>query len=191
MKAILGASLVMVLVLALAAPSPRAQGQQPPPAGAQGAPPGGQGGRGPGGPVPAPKNLKVLPKTWTTQQVRALMGTFTESLGVLCTHCHAEDPNGQPGPNGQMPLDYSLDTKKPKEVARQMIQMVMDTNAKYMATVGDTAVPEKVTCFTCHRGENITEKKPAMMPEAGWRRGGFSLLPAGPPTPPGRGRGAN
>jgi hypothetical protein len=29
-----------------------------------------------------PKNLKVLPRTWTSQQVRALMQTFTESLGV-------------------------------------------------------------------------------------------------------------
>ena len=47
----------------------------------------------------------------------------------------------------------------------------------------DKAVVEKVSCWTCHQGKS----KPAIMPDAGWGRGGFSLLPAGPPMPPARG----
>ena len=89
-----------------AAPPPQGRGQQP------------------------PKNLKVLPKTWTGQQVRAVMQTFAESLGVQCTHCHAPDPTAPPQAEGRPPaLDYSLDEKKEKEIARQMIQMTMALNS--------------------------------------------------------------
>jgi hypothetical protein len=65
-----------------------------------------------------------------------------------------------------------------------MIQMVMTINES-MKDLGDKAVAEKVSCFTCHKGDATA--KPAMMPAAGWGRGGFSLLPAGPPTGPARG----
>ncbi|MEO8077253.1 MAG: c-type cytochrome [Acidobacteriota bacterium] len=137
------------------------------------------------GPQAAPKNLKVLPKEWTTQQVRALMQTFAESLGVMCTHCHAPDPNAPPPAAGRPPtLDYSLDEKPEKEVARKMIQMVMSVNSDALKGIGDQAIPEKVSCFTCHAGAKV----PLTQPAAGWGRGGFSLLPAGPPA---RGRGAN
>jgi hypothetical protein len=83
-----------------AAPPPQGRGQQP------------------------PKNLKVLPKTWTGQQVRAVMQTFAESLG--CSARTAMRPIRRPRrrPKGRPPaLDYSLDEKKEKEIARQMIQM--------------------------------------------------------------------
>jgi hypothetical protein len=146
--------------------------------------PAGQARRG--GPNAPPKNLKVLPKEWTTRQVGTLMQTFTQSLGVRCDHCHEEDPNAAPPPPGRPPrLDYSLDGKKEKDVARDMIKMVMAINADYVKNVGDTSVPEKVSCFTCHQGD----KKPAFTPVNGWERGGFSLLPAGPPTPARRGGG--
>jgi hypothetical protein len=134
----------------------------------------------------APKNLKVLPKTWTGQQVRALMQTFAESLGVQCTHCHAVDPTAPPPAEGRPPtLDYSLDQKKEKEIARQMIQMTMALNSDGLKGVGDPAVPEKVSCLTCHNGQ----KTPATKPANGWGRGNFSLLPAGPPPPQRRGGG--
>ena len=163
---------VCVVTGALVA-SPALFAQGPPP----GAPaPGGQaGGRGPAGPT----NLKVLPKTWTRQQVGALMTTFSESLGVTCAHCHAEDPNAPPPAAGQQPrLDYALDTKKEKDVARDMIKMVMTINDG-TKSVGDASVAEKVSCFTCHRGD----KKPAFTPAAGWARGNFSLSEAGPVVP--------
>src|SRR5436190_7724156 len=88
----------LAMTIALGAQQARPQ----PPAG--GAPPQGRGEQQP------PKNLKVLPKTWTGQQVRAVMQTFAESLGVQCTHCHAVDPTAPPPPEGRPPtLDYSLD----------------------------------------------------------------------------------
>jgi hypothetical protein len=151
-----------------AAPPPAAPATQTPPAGAT-----------------APKNLKVLPKNWTVQQVRNLMQTFAESLGVMCTHCHAADPNAPPPAAGRPPLlDHSLDEKPEKEVARKMIQMVMSLNGD-LKGMGDPAIEEKVSCFTCHQGAKI----PPIQPAAGWGRGGFSLLPAGPP--PARGRGGD
>jgi hypothetical protein len=144
-----------------------------------------QGGAGPA--QPRERNLKVLPTTWSNQQINALMRTFNESLGVQCDHCHVPNPKAPPPAAGRGPtLDHTLDDKPEKEVARRMIQMTMDLNANIMKEVGDTSVAEKVTCFTCHRGETSAALKPA----AGWGRGGdFSLLPKGP-TPPTRRGGA-
>ena len=205
------------VILALAI-RPGAQGQQTPPAGApaQGQPPGG----GQRGPAPAPANIKVLPKEWTSMQVRTVMQTFVTSLGVAapagqgCLHCHAVagakpgDPPppppaappaappagaapgapGAPGGGGQRGpmIDYANDANPKKDVARKMIQMVMAINDQTKA-LGDAAVMEKVTCFTCHQG-NV---KPTIAPPNGWGRGSFSLLPAGPPPAGGPGRGAH
>ena len=184
-----------------------AQGQPPaggaPPAAGQGGAPGGRpGGGGGGGQQPAPTNLKVLPKAWTRQQVGTLMQTFVASLGQQapaqgapappagqgegCLHCHVRGEAPAAGGRGPM-VDYAKDDNPNKDIARKMIEMVMKINDT-TKDVGDKAVVEKVTCFSCHMGKG----KPAMMPEAGWGRGGFSLLPAGPPMPPPpAGRGAN
>src|SRR2546426_4638854 len=44
------------------------------------------GGRG-AAPLPPPKNLKLLdPKT----EIRFVMQSFNEALGVQCTHCHMQ-----------------------------------------------------------------------------------------------------
>ena len=142
------------------------------------------GGPGRGGPQAGPRNLKVLPKTWTGQQVRALMATFAESLGVQCSHCHTADPTAPPPTEGRGPtLDYALDDKEQKVLARKMIQMTMTLNADGLKEVGDAAIPEKVSCFTCHAGA----KTPLIKPAKGWGRGNFSLLPAGPTLPARRG----
>jgi hypothetical protein len=174
--------------------------QEPAPAAAaQG---GGQARGGGRAAPPPPENLKVLPKTWTRQQVQALMQTFVVSLGQQppaqgappapagqgegCLHCHVRGT--QPGPGGRGPqTDYVSDENPNKDVARKMIQMVMADNADYLKTVGDQAMAEKVSCYTCHRGE---PGKPKMVPEGGWGRGGFTLLPEGPAVPQrGGGRG--
>jgi hypothetical protein len=127
------------------------------------------GGRG-------PQNIKVLPKTWTSQQIGQVMQTFNESLGVGCPHCHAPDPTAPPPAPGATPrLSYPLDDKPEKEVARKMIAMTMKLNPD-LATLGDTTKAEKVSCFTCHAGQ----KTPAFTPAAGWARGGFTLSEAGP-----------
>jgi photosynthetic reaction center cytochrome c subunit len=82
-----------------------------------------------------PKNLKIL----TPETYRPLMDVFIAALGLPaapmgCTHCHV-------GP-GQMFLD---DNPK-KDVARMMIAMTREINAKFPDG------KQHVTCYTCHRG---------------------------------------
>ena len=161
MRLILGAFAVVCSVVVGVA----AQGQQNPP------PPGGR----PGGPAQAPKNLQVLPKDWTTQQVTAFMRTFTNGLGLECGDCHTGGPQ-----------DRALDDKQEKLTARKMITMTLAINDQYLKDVGEPApaaaapaaaappaagaapaagapappassLPAavanlKVTCYTCHRG---------------------------------------
>jgi hypothetical protein len=124
------------------------------------------------------QNIKVLPKSWTRQQVGAVMQTFSESLGVQCIHCHEPNPTAAPPQPGQNPqLDYALEGKPEKEVARNMITMVAKLNTD-LAALGDKTKTEKVSCFTCHAGQ----KTPAFTPAAGWGRGSFTLSEAGPVT---------
>jgi hypothetical protein len=177
---------LLVIVTGIFLLSAAALAEQAPPA--QGA----QAGGGRGAPQPL-QNIKVLPKEWTRQQVQALMLTFVESLGVAapagagCAHCHATNPDAAPAqPGGRGPaLDYALDTNPRKDVARKMIQMAMAANSGFLKDVGDGAAVEKASCWTCHRGTT----KPEMTPPNGWARGGFSLLPSGPPANPNAGRG--
>jgi hypothetical protein len=111
--------------------------------------------------------------------VGALMNTFNTSLGVQCSHCHEVDKNAPPPAPGQNPrLDYALDTKPEKEIARAMIKMTMDLNSAARKPTDDASV-EKLSCFTCHRGEATPDKAP----EEGWGRGNFALTEAGPVVP--------
>ena len=132
-----------------------------------------------------PLDLEVLPKTWSRRQVGALMQTFNTSLGVECSHCHAEDPDAPAPLPGQNPrLDYSLNTKPEKEIARHMLRMTMEINTDARMPDEDASV-EKISCYTCHRGEAT----PAKEPTEGWGRGSFALTEEGPVLPQ-RGRGA-
>ncbi|HVW83358.1 MAG TPA: c-type cytochrome [Bryobacteraceae bacterium] len=94
---------------------------------AQDAPPPGGQGRGRGG---APKNLKIL----KPDEVRATMGAFVAGTGIRCGGCHVQG-------------DFASDEKQEKVVARKMLEMVRGINANTFN--GE----EKVTCYTCHRGE--------------------------------------
>src|SRR5690606_30900453 len=118
-----------------------------------------------------PMDLEVLPKTWSRRQVGALMQSFNTSLGVECSHCHAEDPDAPPPLPGRNPrLDYALNTKPEKEIARHMLKLTMDLNAQARQPGDDPSV-EKISCYTCHRGKATPDKEP----EGGWGRGSFSL----------------
>jgi len=90
------------------------------------------------GPPPAPKNLKVL----TVEEERPMMGAMRASLGVMCTHCHDLQ-------------DRASDANPKKIIARQMMTMVKEINAKFP----DGKV--HVTCYTCHRGKLLPETSPA------------------------------
>jgi hypothetical protein len=107
------------------------------------------------GPMPAPTNLKVLPKTLTGDQVHDIMHGWEAALGTECTTCHAVDPTKKM-PNGRPALNFASDEKKEKETARLMLKMTMEINKNYTSMVESTHdnadAAKKVTCGTCHRG---------------------------------------
>src|SRR3954467_2196753 len=123
MRSFLGVTVFSCCVLVGTVAFVAAQGQGPaaPPAPAQGQ--GGAPGAGRAAPPP-PQNLKVLPKTWTRQQVQAVMQTFVESLGQQapaqgapppakgqgegCLHCHVQGKETPPGARGPAP-DFASD----------------------------------------------------------------------------------
>lgn len=92
----------------------------------------------PGGAGPW-KDLQVLPKNISKDELKKTMKSMSRDLGVDCSFCH-EEP------------DMVKDTNK-KKLAREMMQMTSDINKKYPATM------KKVTCFTCHRGKEEPERQ--------------------------------
>ena len=75
----------------------------------------------------------------------ATMQTFTKALGVSCNYCHtAERGSGQPEPK--------------KEMARAMMAMTRDINAKIAAATGGAPEATRVDCVTCHRGVAIPQQ---------------------------------
>jgi len=102
-------------------------------------------------PMPKPTNLQVLPKEIAVPDLLALMRTYTAALGVECEFCHATDPTTH-RPN------YASDTNSDKAIARTMITMTNEINAKYLSQVKDpdaTPADKTVTCGTCHRGNSM------------------------------------
>ena len=93
-----------------------------------------------------PKNLKVLPKDISHDDLIKIMKGFTASLGVRCTECHV----GTPTADGKMDFDFASDAKDEKINARRMMKMVDAINGKYLGKMDDDF--EKITCVTCHRG---------------------------------------
>ena len=92
-----------------------------------------------GGQSAPPQNLQVLPKEMTRPEVTALMRTFTAALGVQCTHCHVGTPQ-----------ERFKDDLPTKATARKMLKMLMAVNGDHLGV--KAGEPNKVTCFTCHRG---------------------------------------
>src|SRR5215510_10507723 len=86
------------------------------------------------------KNIQVM-KGMPASRLMSAMSRITQSLGVDCSHCHVPDA-----------LDK--DDKPAKQTARKMFEMVRTINA----TLG----ANRVTCYTCHRGQ----PQPASAPPA-------------------------
>jgi hypothetical protein len=108
---------------------------------------------GPHGPLPKPVNLKVLPKDTSPDELMKIMHGFTQQLGVQCGFCHAGD-------TATKHFNFASDEKPEKNVARTMISMTQEINAKYLSTIHDPdAKPAQkvVTCGTCHRGHNMPQ----------------------------------
>jgi hypothetical protein len=157
--ALLGAAMFAVTSAAAQTPAPPQQ-----PAGTP--PPPGQFH------FPAPKNLQVLPKDLTAEQVHDTMEKWAGDLGVHCDKCHTPDPNNL-APNGRPRLNFADDSKKEKKVARLMYKMVDNINTNYISMVDNSGAP--VTCGTCHRGKFSPE--PFVAPPEERRGPG----PGGPP----------
>jgi len=75
------------------------------------------------------------------------MQAIADALGVTCEYCHARGPAAA----GEAPVGPSHIS-----VAKQMIAMTRDLNARVEAASGKTAgAAAKVECVTCHRGVPI------------------------------------
>jgi photosynthetic reaction center cytochrome c subunit len=115
------------------------------------------------------KNIKVLTGI-PAEQVIPAMQFITASLGVECEYCHVRQDHA-PG------MAFDKDDKKPKVIARKMIQMMFAINKDNFEG------KREVTCFSCHRGaaepvgipivatdelaaDAGAEKKPAAAPPA-------------------------
>lgn len=94
------------------------------------------------------KNIRVLGGLPTSRLI-PVMAVMANSLGVTCAHCHTEQ--------------WESDEKPPKEKARRMLRMTLDTNRDFFD--GRTAV----TCNTCHRG-TLQPRRVPRIEDAGWNR---------------------
>jgi hypothetical protein len=103
--------------------------------------------------MPAPTNLKVL----TPENYLGVMFSIPQALGQRCEFCHSD------------PQNRASDDNPMKITARRMMVMVK--------TINDSMFngEQKVTCYTCHHGE----QKPAAPPPMPGRG------PGGPGGPPG------
>jgi photosynthetic reaction center cytochrome c subunit len=78
------------------------------------------------------KNIQIL-KGVPAGQVIPAMQFITASLGVECSYCHVEN-------------HFDKDDKKPKKVARDMMQMMFALNKDNFEG------HREVTCYSCHHG---------------------------------------
>lgn len=93
-------------------------------------------------------NFKVLPQDITHDSLMGIMKGFNKALGVKCGFCHAKSEVDS------TKLNFASDDLKHKTIARHMMGMTADINAKYF-NFKNSAKPDTiqvVTCVTCHRG---------------------------------------
>ena len=90
------------------------------------------------------KNLQVYPRGTTHDEIVPSMREMTAAVGATeCEYCHITGRG-------------ELDDKREKRVARVMLRLTADLNAKLDAELGPApAGKQRVRCITCHRGEPI------------------------------------
>lgn len=97
---------------------------------------------------PKYKNLKILPKDITHEQLDSVMHHFTVSLNVKCNFCHVRNEETKE-------WNWAADDNKHKLVAREMMKMTNKINDKYFQVAGSSknlSTALMVSCYTCHRG---------------------------------------
>jgi hypothetical protein len=107
------------------------------------------GGVGRADAPPQWKNLQILPKTISKDDLKGIMKGQAKALGVECDYCH------------DVP-DMASDKNDKKNIGRKMLAMNIELNDKYIKTLkgGDKHL---VTCGTCHQGKT---SPPAWVPPA-------------------------
>ena len=99
--------------------------------------------------TPKERNLKILPKDISDQQLDSIMHSYNIALGVKCNFCHV--------PLKIIPdsLDYASDAEPMKEDARKMMRMTIKINKEnfYFDKNKKPEFLNTVSCKTCHRGE--------------------------------------
>ena len=90
--------------------------------------------------APEHKNLQVLNKDISKDDLKKMMDGFAEQLGVKCTFCHIVD-------------QYEKDDRPHKADARRMIRLVLDMRAKKADYFGPRVKDAVITCSICHRGK--------------------------------------
>ena len=110
--------------------------------------------------MPEPKNLRVLKVP--PSELIGIMRNYSAALGKQCTFCHVQG-------------NFASDENPHKEIARKMIVLTQDVNAKLTNGAEGKTV---VSCFTCHRGE----EHPQVDAPAGAGPGG-QPRPGGSPPP--------
>ena len=105
------------------------------------------------------RNLKVLPKDISDEDLHKVMVDWKVALGVNCGFCHAPSKDS----TSHHP-DFASDAKPEKDIARHMFRMAAKINKKYFNFDKDDkgVVIPAVTCLTCHRGQPHPETKPGI-----------------------------
>lgn len=124
------------------------------------------------------KNLKVLPKNISGENLHKVMEDWSHSLGVHCNFCHARNEETKK-------MDWTSDAKPEKQMARDMYKMMNKINQKYFHAKKDSLgmiMQSGVNCNTCHRG---TAHPEVMVPDGKGPGGpGMGSGPGGQPGPP-------
>jgi hypothetical protein len=99
-------------------------------------------------PPPTHKNLKVLPRNISHDDLDKIMDEWKAALGVKCNFCHA------PQKDNPRKMDFASDEKPEKKITRDMFRMTEKINKKYFHfKKGDTTAIAPVSCVTCHHGQ--------------------------------------
>ncbi len=130
--------------------------------------PGAPGAAGaPGTPPAQERNLQILPKDISRQELGDIMQGFARSLGVGCDHCHMGE--------SMETMDWANDDKDAKKNAREMMRLVRTINEGLAGLTKTDHTRAEVGCETCHRGlavpprplgEILAEKALASGPDA-------------------------
>lgn len=89
--------------------------------------------------APENKNLQVLEKNISKDELKKVMEGFAAQLGVKCQFCHVDE-------------QYEKDDKKQKGDARKMIKLVMEMKSRKPEFFKTTVKEAAIQCSMCHRG---------------------------------------